>query len=348
MARTNDSLGSVPVRTPNNQDRTLSGERAMMTSGKGYAMGSTRQMIDLTAAGQNGLSTDLRTVAANAIYVSQQTWCLLLEAPRAFGYLPDPEMWVTALKVLVETAVESFDGLNKSVKVEWVQTNFGPNEQMEEKARVYRERSEVTMKFIDRKGMPINRFLEGWITLCLGNPDTQIPGLTAFPAFNNSPMSISYTPDFNGATMLFFEADEYFRTINKAWLITDMKPDNAGDILGRKDLTAAGERLEINVKFTGVQQVGEGVDNFAQAVLNSAGKYGLNPSMRKAFIGESYEDAMDSMVREARESYSGRNAPVGFFAQIDEMSKEEATQNYGEFKNPHPQTTQPFNNGTGQ
>ncbi len=83
--------------------------------------------------------------------------CLLLEAPRAFGYLPDPEMWVNRIKVLVETAVESFDGLNKSTKVEYVQTNFGPNEQMEENHGFIAALWKL-MKFIDRKGMPINRF----------------------------------------------------------------------------------------------------------------------------------------------------------------------------------------------
>nr|DAS66846.1 MAG TPA: virion structural protein [Caudoviricetes sp.] len=309
--------------------QTLMGEQAMLTNGQAYAMGSTRQMIDLTAAGQNGLSLDLRTMAANAAYVSRQTWCLLLEAPRAFGFLPNTDMWVTSLKVLVETACETFDGLNKSVKVEWAQTNLGATEQQEEMARVTRERSEVTMKWTERKGMPINRFFEGWITLCLGTPETQIPGLVQFRSFQENPMAISYTPDFNGATMLFFEPDEYFRTINKAWLITDMKPDNAGDVTGRKDLTAAGEKLEISVKFTGVQQVGEGVDYFAQQVLNSAGRYGLNPSSRRAFIGDDYQGAMDTYVKAAKATArpEARNGDdlnkAGFFEQIAVLAKDE-------------------------
>ena len=333
-----ESTPNIPIRN----GQTLIGEDAMLTNGKGYAMGSTRQMIDLTAAGQNGLSLDLRTMAANAAYVSRQTWCLLLEAPRAFGFLPNPEMWVTSLKVLVETACETFDGLNKSIKVEWAQTNLGATEQQEEMARVTRERSEVTMKWTERKGMPINCFFEGWITLCLGTPETQIPGLVQFDTFAKNPMAISYTPDFNGATMLFFETDEYFRTINKAWLITDMKPDNAGDVTGRKDLTASGEKLEISVKFTGVQQVGEGVDYFAQKVLNSAGRFGLNAASRKAFIGDDYRSSLDSMVGAAKASAKPRGraeSNAGFFEQIAELSKDENIMTAGgDFNDPRPKS----------
>lgn len=338
-------MADKSLNMPYRNSHTLSGEQSMVTDGRGYAMGSTRQMINLTAAGQNGLSLDLRTMAANAAYVSRQTWCLLLEAPRAFGFLPDPDMWVSSLKVLVETACETFDGLNKSIKVEWAQTNLGATEQQEEMARVTRERSEVSMKWTERKGMPINRFFEGWITLCLGTPETQIPGLVSFADFQSNPMSISYTPDFNGATMLFFEPDEYFRTINKAWLITDMKPDNAGEVTGRKDLTAAGEKMEITVKFTGVQQVGEGVDYFAQQVLNSAGRFGLNAASRKAFIGNEYQTAMDTMVRSASGlsirngefKSGGEGAKIGFFEQIAELAQDEnINQNPAQPKSPWP------------
>lgn len=328
MATAQSSV-NTPIRNP----RTLRGEEAMLTSGQGYALGSTRQMTDLTIAGQNGLSLDLRTIVGNAPYVSRPTRALLLEAPRAFAYLPNPEMWVAALKSLVETASETIDGLDQSVRVEYVQTNLGATEIQEEMARVTRERSEVTMKWTDRKGMPISRFFRGWIEMVLGNPETQIPGLVAFSTFINAPMSISYTPDFNGATMLFFEPDEYFRTINKAWLITDMKPDNAGEIRGQKDLTAAGEKLEITVKFTGVQQVGEGVDYLAQVILNSMGKYGLNVSSRRAFVGDDYNSAMDTFVREAKTKAMGREQDVGFFSQIADLSGEENVYAFGSMEN---------------
>lgn len=60
------------------------------------------------------------------------------------------------------------------------------------------------------------------------------------------------------------ETDPRGMTVQKAWLVTNMAPRNAGQDEGRRDLTAPGQPLELAIPFTGLQDTSVGVMEFAQ------------------------------------------------------------------------------------
>ena len=64
-----------------------------------------------------------------------------------------------------------------------------------------------------------------------------------------------------------------------------MMPKNSPDRTGSKDATQGGDTKAISLQFTGLQQVGYGVDMFAQKLLDSLNLVtGGNPNLRPAFV----------------------------------------------------------------
>ena len=247
----------------------------------GYSRGLMSPMLDATYGGQNGYAPNLTEWVSQTHYVRKNLHCFLLEAPRGFDLLPEPQYWIRALKNMVEVHAKSIEGLNAGLTATFGETAVsGGGEIFEDTTNVTRERSNVTFGFTDLYGRPMQTFLQNWILYLMGDPDNKVPMI------NTLTTSRPYTmlADISSATMLFVEPDATHTKVAKAWLGTNMRPRDNGKVEGKRDLTSPGDLSELSVGFTGVYQSSIGVDTFAQAILNSLNMNNANPNLRPAFV----------------------------------------------------------------
>lgn len=258
-------------------DLLLGANRAFNTS-------STVPKVNIAGinAGQNGLLPDLRGLAANASYMKSNTICVVLQTPRGFNHLPNPEEWHAAFKALLETGSNSIEGLNSTINVEYGQNPLGASgEQQDDWAKVTRERSQPVHVIREKYGKPVKAMMDSYIRYLIADPETQVPlvmSLTDAPT--------DQLPDFTSFTCLYFEPDPLHKFVQDAWLVTNMMPDTGGEVVGRRDLTASRESVDYTITWTGIQQVGAGVNQMAQGILDRMALSGINPTNRAAFMSE--------------------------------------------------------------
>lgn len=261
-------------------------------------------------SGQMGMTTHLEGVIANASYIRRNLLCYVLRSPEGFNDLPNPEVWHSTFKALMEVGSRSISGLNSTLNVEFASSDFGAaGEQQEDFAKTTRERSVPVHVFIEKYGKPINRFFDTWIRMLLGDPETGIPGIVTL---GNGDGPTDLLPDYTGATCLYIEPDPLHKTVVTAWIITNMMPNTAGEVVGERDITAPGQTTEYSIQFTGIQQVGSGVNAIAQQFLDNISLTGANPHRREAWIKEmsadlansasSYQKTVESLANEQVES----------------------------------------------
>jgi hypothetical protein len=254
---------------------------ALLGPGKGPHTNHQTSMVNVITGGQMGLVTNLKTYVQNASYVRRNVVAILMEAPTGFNDLPEPEVWQGLLKALVETAPRSIEGLRGTVNVQYTETPIGgAGEMQEDISKATRERSQPTFVWTEKYGMPVNAFFDGWIRYLIQDPETGIPLVSTLT--NRQPMD--QLPDYTGMTVLFFEPDPMFKTVQKAWLITNMMPKTAGEYVGSRDITQGGQTVDYNIEFTGIQQLGAGVIALAQQQLDEIMLTGVNPNRREAFL----------------------------------------------------------------
>jgi hypothetical protein len=253
-----------------------------------YSRGKS-PMLDLAYGGQNGYAPNLAEWVSQTHYVRRNLHCILLDPPVGFQYLPEPDFWISALKNMVEVHAKTIEGLNAGIDVDNTETSVsGGSEMFEDVSNITRTRSNVTFGFTDLYGRPMQTFLQNWITYLMGDPDNKVPLIHTL----TTKRPFDMLADISSATMLFVEPDPTHSKVAKAWLGTNMRPRTTGAIEGRKDLTAAGDLIELSIGFTGVYQSGVGVDMFAQAILNSLNMNNANPNLRPAFARGINEDVI--------------------------------------------------------
>ena len=238
-------------------------------------------MLNLQLGGQFGYGQELREWVSNQNHVRRNSICLLLESPRFFRYMNNPEVWTGTLKSLVELHARSFEGLNKGLTVETGETPVGgAGEMQEEYTDVKRARSQVTFTFDEKYGLPVAKFFEAWITYGLMDPSSKFANIGTMAGARPTDM----LADQYSATMIFIEPDPTHQRVIQAWLGTNMWPKGTGEITAKRDLASAGELVSRNIEFTGIYQTGLGVDVLAQTLLDQINIINANPGMQQAFI----------------------------------------------------------------
>lgn len=277
-----------------------------------YANQSHVPVVNLGPGGQMGHHSDFRFYISNSAYVRRNTVAILVEAPRGFRFLDNPPEWVKAAKAIFEKMPQTFEGLRSTVTVENIETAVGGDGNMQQDtSNVLRERTQPVFTYVEKYGMPINKFLEGWIFNLIMNPVDKIPDVVKIPG--NRGRVTDLLPDFNSATVLFFEPDPTFTYPQKAWLCTNMRPTSAGQVEGSRDMTQGGESATYNIEFTALTQIGVGVNNFAQRVLTSMNLNGTNPNLRDAFVTsispdvEAEQSGYADQVAESSRTWKGPN-----------------------------------------
>ena len=267
---------------------TILGSRA-------YGQSSQAPMVNLQVGGQQGPMTDFVGYVANSSYVRRNMICQLVAAPRGFRDLSNPEIWEQTLKALVELHAKSIEGLASTLTISHVENAVGgAGEMQQDLSDVTRARSNPTFVWNEKYGQPVRAFLEGWAQMLMMDPGTKAPGIIST---GRRPSDL--LPDYTGATMLFFEPDPTFTKATKAWLCTNMRPNNQlAENTGRRDLTQAGESVDYTIEFTALTQVGARVLEFAQSRLDAMSLNGMNPNFQNAFVS-----TIDPYIRDTDNGY---------------------------------------------
>lgn len=269
---------------------------------RGYSVGRNAPMLNLGVGGQFGWQTDYPAFISNTAYVRRNLIAKLIEAPRGFQDLPEPQLWHAALKTLVEVEPRSIEGLQMGLTVDTASSPFGgAGENQEDPTNVTRQASNPSFSYLERYGRPINHFLNQWITELIMDPITKFPNVVTR---GRRPQDL--LPDYYSMTVLFFEPDPTHTKVDKAWLCTNMYPKSDGPVEGRRDLTSAGSTNEISIEFTAISQVGIGVNQFAQRILDEMNLTGNNPNIRPAFV-----DKISADVKAAANGYAEKIAQAG-------------------------------------
>jgi hypothetical protein len=251
----------------------------LLGNGLGYGEYNNSPMVNLAIGGQNAYQSDLRYFHANTDYVRRNLIIKVLQAPRGFQYLDNPDAYYKALKGIVEMHAQTWDGFNRTLTVNSVEAPVsGAGEMQQTPSNVTRQRSDPSMTIREKYGRPVQRFFESWITELIMDPDSKVPGISTRV---NKPTDL--LPDIYSMSIIAFEPDPSFTKVNSAWLMTNMYPTTAGDFTGRRDKTADGEELVLSIPWTGMQQVGLAVDRFAQQLLDAMPKTGTSPNLKPSF-----------------------------------------------------------------
>jgi hypothetical protein len=253
---------------------------AILANTTAYAHGHAAPMVDLQNGGQMGFSPDLAGWVSNQTYVRRNLICLLVEAPKGFNLLPDPQSWISTLRALVELHPLSIDGLNAGLEVEFASNPVGGGGQVQEDFTDVKETQSVPVfRWNEKYGMPVAAFFRGWITNLMMDPNSKVANVATLA---NKPADM--LSDQTAATMIFIEPDPTFQYVVKSWLVTNMMPKGTGEVVGRRDLTQASDATTYDITFTGIAQFGVGVDAFAQTLLSAISLTGANPQNRPAFV----------------------------------------------------------------
>lgn len=244
-----------------------------------------RPILDLAYGGQNGWSPNLTQWTSNQAYVSRPMHCIMLEAPGMFQKLPEPKKWVSSLKSLFELHAYAIEGFNAELKVETDTHDIGGGgEKHHEIVNVTREASTPKFTFIEKYGRPIQTLLDYWIRYGLMDPETKFALLGTVSGANDTPALKDMLADWYTATCLFIVPDPLHKSVDKAWLTTNMFPTSTGQITGKRDLKTGQEMLTLDIEFPGISQYGLGVSRFAQGILDKITITHADPFMRPSHV----------------------------------------------------------------
>lgn len=265
-----------------------------------FAAGRQNVLTDLRYGGQMGYAADYTRVVSNQAYVRRNLIALLVEAPRGFQYMSNPDHWVSTLRALIELHPVSIDGLAQGLEVAVDETSpvGGAGEMHQDFMNVTRARSNPVFRWNEKYGMPVVTFMNAWVRNLIMDPDSKVANIATLGGQVPTDMLM----DMYSMTCAFIEPDPTHSKVVKSWLCTNMFPrDQIGEITGKRELAAPGEAVTYDVNFSAITQVGIGVDAFCQTLLDSMSVVGANPYARQAFV-----DGISADVAKQSEGYGSR------------------------------------------
>jgi hypothetical protein len=252
---------------------------------------SIAPMANAFIAGQNGPVTDLSTVALNTSYTSRNVVCKILEFPEWVESMPEPEYWKRAIKTFFETHTQ-IDGLNKALTAEFAETLIGGGGQRQfELTDVKEEQSDITHTGPDSYNLGYQNMLSAWIRYGMMDPIAKVPLASVIDDSVTEQLLSFYS-----MTALYYEMDPLQKYPLRAWICTNMAPRLNGPDGARRQLDAPGEKNELAIQMTSLQQTGFGALQAAKQEIDRHNRLGLNTFTRQAFITEPDPDVEATKV----------------------------------------------------
>lgn len=247
-----------------------------ISNGTGYASVNS-PAINLEFGGQHGYwarlgykDTSGKTYEewiSNTSYVKRPIIPILLDYPKFFDLMPQPDVWKKSFKSLMELHPISIEGLNSGLNVETDERAVGKaGEMQEEVTNVTRNRSTPTFNFIEKAGKSISNLINTYIRYALMDPDTKAALIGTYINDINDIGGI-YTAELYSFSMLFIEPDPTNKVALEAWLCTNMFPKTAPEITGGRSENGAGQLQDISVEFSAITMSTASVKKMAQDVL---------------------------------------------------------------------------------
>ena len=258
-----------------------------LLDGQAFSKDTTNAMLNLSNGGYFSWSPNHAEFINNQAYIRRNLVPIALEAPRFFQLMPNPDVWVACYKALIEKHCRMIDGYQAGLKASFDDHPVGgAGEVHQEVTDMKRDRSEPVFTFIEKYGRPIQTFLEYWMRYGMMDPETKYAMIGTLA--NNVPSDL--LADWFTGTILVFEPNPLHNKIEKAWITTNFAPMNNGEVIGKRDVTAASEVLTLTIPFTGISQYGLGVNKFAQSVLDNIRMANANPFNAPAMLKEISKD----------------------------------------------------------
>lgn len=262
---------------------------------------ATNVMVNPTVGGANGYSAPYDAYVSNAAYVQQNLKVFVIDVPRGFEDIDSTGGMALAYKAMIELHSKSITGIQSGLEAEFHDTPFGgANEIQQTLMNITRQRSVPVHTHDEKWGLPFYRIYNTWMRYLGMNPDTKIPeivnmGLKELPDF---------LPDYTTATHLYVETDITARRVIEAWLVSNIFPTTDGGRDAQKQAApAAGQGREFQVEMSAITQMGKGVNDFAQLVIDNLALTGANPSFMPAAFQKIAEE-----LRKGNGGYSERIA----------------------------------------
>lgn len=255
----------------------------ILSKEQGFHNSSNATMVNPIRAGQMGYATALKYIHSSTPYVPRPLIFIVVKTPTVFDSFPDPEVWHATGKALWETLPKMIDGAKATVSHDYVDTPAGgAGELMHAPSKSKRERSDPSMTLVELAGKPINAFLDGYIRYGIQDPEAGIPLVSTIT--EDGPTDL--LSDTTGFTVMAIEPDPTGRLVQMAYLWTNLMPQSAGEVSNSRDITTGGQIREYNIQWTCFQQVGAGVNDYAQTLLDELRLSGADPSRREAMFTE--------------------------------------------------------------
>ncbi len=272
--------------------------------------GGDESLLDLRYGSQQGYIPHLglkdggksyREWINNTAYVKRNIIPFVLQVPKFFDLLPNKKDLKETFISLIETHAETIDGLQSTVTIETDEHIVGAaGEMQEEVVKAVRARSTLSFTFREKAGKPINRFLDFIIRYGQMDPDTQRPLVTKLETYKNGNFGI-YTSEQYSSTILFIEPDFAHKKVVEAWLCTNVFPKSAGEITGKRDLSAAGEMVVYSIEMASITMTNAAVRILAQDRLDNLSVLNTDPDELPLFVDK---DNLESAVTDNKYNFN--------------------------------------------
>lgn len=249
-----------------------------------YANGTTVPVTNVGLPTGMGAAPEFKYFHAAADYTRRPCIAFVLEFPAAFKDTDNPEKWQEGAKALFELHPRSITGIDWTLEIEHVENPFGASgEMMQTLAKVRRSRSTPQFEWVEKLGMPVARYWNNFVMYFMGHPDDNVAGIIGKGGITPA----ATYPDYSTFTLCFVEPDPTERYAQNVVLMMNMQPTGQGPRMEMgRDITATPESVTHSLTFTGIQQIGRGVDRLGQMLLDRANRVGLDLNNRSPFIDD--------------------------------------------------------------
>ena len=263
-----------------------------------FGNGANQPMLDPTWGGQGGFAPVIKERISNQAYMRRNLIPILLEAPRFFQLMPNPEKWVQVLRAMVELHPKTWDGFQGGLTAEFEENPVGGGGEVQhELTDVKRAQSVPVLGLVEKYGMPFQTMLYHWMTYGMMDPDAKVALINTLDGERPDDM----LADWFTMTMAFIEPCPQHRTAVKTWICTNMMPKSTGDILGKLDRSSASEMNQLSIEWTALSVFNLGSNVVGQLLMDQINMTGANPYMREAWI-QAISEEVSATVKGYREN----------------------------------------------
>lgn len=250
--------------------------------GQAFATGSTNNIINPIYGGMNGYAPDHSQFLSSKKYIPQNAFLVLMQAPGFIKGMPNPQMWYSAIRSVLEVHVKSFDGFKWGLKAETGSSPVGGDGQvLEEVTGMTSEVSNPTFVWDELDGQPIFKLLYNWMRYGMMDPQTKAALIGTVSDTVTDNLADQYSCSY-----MVIEPDRLMKNVVQSMLVVNSFPKSSDIMELKRDLTQSKEIKTLNIEFSALCSVNYGNNILAQKLLDQMNFTGANPAGRPSFYSD--------------------------------------------------------------